>query len=126
MALTKEEGQAASGGSWSVPEATRTRTNGHQWIAQALGSTRRPLDERRPTHAFAVEEAGAALHDNADLPSPAWKKMARECVVAEQQAIQLKNDERVARGQFRRELLKIWYQRHLVPRVPNLQSVMRL
>ena len=67
-----------------------------------------------PDATFAVEEAGAALHENAGLRSPAWKRLARERVAAEQQALQQRKDERAARGQFRREQLKIWHGQHLV------------
>ena len=66
-----------------------------------------------PDATFAVEEAGAALHENAGLRSPAWKRLARERVAAEQQALQQRKDERAARGQFRCEQLKIWHGRHL-------------
>ena len=38
-----------------------------------------------------------------ELPSPPWKQSARERVLAEQQAVQQRKDERVARGQKARE-----------------------
>ena len=60
-----------------------------------------------------MEQVGAALHEKAELPSPIWKKTARERLAAEQQAAQQRKDDRAARGQFRREQLKIWHGRHL-------------
>ena len=76
-------------------EAERARKSGAAQRAasgelKARGSRKRPFDE-------------GAVHVDAGMPSPPWKQQARERVLADLQALEQREEERVARGQLARE-----------------------
>ena len=78
-------------------EAERARKSGAAQRAasgelKARGSRKRPFDE-------------GAVHVDAGMPSPPWKQQARERVLADLQALEQREEERVARGQLARERL---------------------
>ena len=76
-------------------EAERARTHN-----AALRSARGELFPRSSQKRSRRDGASAAP---VELPSPAWKRQARERVSAEQQAAQQRKDERAARGKQARE-----------------------
>ena len=55
---------------------------------KARGSRKRPFDD---------------VHVDAGMPSPPWKQQVRERVLADLQALEQREEERVARGQLARE-----------------------
>ena len=76
-------------------EAERARKSGAAQRAasgelKARGSRKRPCDE-------------GAVPVDAGMPSPPWKQQARQRVMADLQALEQREEERVARGQLSRE-----------------------